>query len=80
MVDTFRCQLPTRSPWLMPLEPIFGWTKHQVLGGRLFQTVAQLQAAVERYFHQRVAQAKERRDQAWVKAQPVPAQKSLSVL
>lgn len=74
------CQLPTRSPWLMPLEPIFGWTKHQVLGGRLFQTVAQLQAAVERYFHQRVAQAKERRDQAWVKAQPVPAQKSLSVL
>jgi transposase len=74
------CQLPTRSPWLMPLEPIFGWTKHQVLGGRLFQTVAQLQAAVESYFHQRVAQAKERRDQAWVKAQPVPAQKSLSVL
>jgi len=74
------CQLPTRSPWLMPLEPIFGWTKHQVLGGRLFQTVAQLQDAVESYFHQRVAQAKERRDRAWVKAQPVPAQKSLSVL
>jgi hypothetical protein len=63
----------------MPLEPIFGWTKHQVLGGRLFQTVAQLQAAVERYFQQRVAQAKERRDQVWVKAQPVPAQKPLSV-
>ena len=74
------CQLPTRSPWLMPLEPIFGWTKHQVLGGRLFQTVAQLQAAVESYFHQRVAQAKERRNRAWVKAQLVPAQKSLSVL
>ena len=74
------CQLPTRSPWLMPLEPIFGWTKHQILGGRLFQTVAQLQAAVESYFHQRVAQAKERRDQACAKAQPVPAQKSLSVL
>ncbi len=74
------CQLPTRSPWLMPLEPIFGWTKHQILGGRLFQTVTQLQAAVESYFHQRVAQAKERRDQACAKAQPVPAQKSLSVL
>jgi transposase len=74
------CQLPTRSPWLMPLEPVFGWTKHQVLGGRLFQTVAQLQAAVERYFHQRVAQAKERRDRVCVRAQPVPAQKSLSVL
>ena len=62
------CQLPTRSPWLMPLEPIFGWTKHQVLGGRLFETVAQLQAAVERYFHQRIDQAKERRDRDWVKA------------
>ena len=74
------CQLPTRSPWLMPLEPIFGWTKHQVLGGRLFETVAQLQAAVESYFHQRVAEAKERRNRAWVKAQPIPAQKSLSVL
>ena len=74
------CQLPTRSPWLMPLEPIFGWTKHQILGGRLFQTVAQLQAAVESYFHQRVAQAKKRRDQACARAQPVPAQKSLFVL
>jgi transposase len=74
------CQLPTRSPWLMPLEPIFGWTKHQVLGGRLFQTVAQLQAAVERYFYQRVAQAKERRDRAWAKVQPVTVEKSASVL
>ena len=74
------CQLPTRSPWLMPLEPIFGWTKHQVLGGRLFQTVAQLQAAVELNFHQRVAQAKERRDRAWARAQPATAEKSVSVL
>jgi hypothetical protein len=24
------CQLPTRSPWLMPLESIFGWVKHRV--------------------------------------------------
>ena len=74
------CQLPTRSPWLMPLEPIFGWTKHQVLGGRLFQTVAQLQAAVELHFHQRVAQSKERRDRIWARAQPTPAEKSVSVL
>jgi hypothetical protein len=64
----------------MPLEPIFGWTKHQVLGGRLFQTIAQLQAAVERYFHQRIAQAKERRDRAWFKAQLMPTQNSVSVL
>jgi hypothetical protein len=62
------CFLPTRSPWLMPLEPIFGWIKRQVLGGRWFQTVVKLQAAVEHYFRQRVAQAKERRDQAWAAA------------
>ena len=62
------CQLPTRSPWLMPLESVFGWTKHQVLGGRPFETVAELQAAVERHFRQRVASAKERRDQAWTAA------------
>jgi len=59
------CRLPTRSPWLMPLEPIFGWIKHQVLGARLFQTVTELQTAVELYFRQRVVLAKERRDQAW---------------
>jgi transposase len=74
------CQLPTRNPWLMPLEPIFGWTKHQMLGDRLFQTISQLQTAVERYFYQRVAQAKDRRDQAWVEVEPVPWQKSVSVL
>jgi transposase len=74
------CQLPTRSPWLMPLEPIFGWTKHQVLGDRLFETVDELQAAVEQHFRQRVAQAKERRDRAWAKALAAAAQKSRSVL
>lgn len=62
------CQHPTRSPWLMPLEAIFGWIKHHVLGGRLFDTVAELQLAVERYFRQRVAAAKERHDRAWRKA------------
>ena len=74
------CQLPTRSPWLMPQEPIFGWIKHQVLGGRLFQTVAELQAAVELCLHQRVAQAKERHDRTWTKAQLTTAEKSVSVL
>jgi hypothetical protein len=74
------CQLPTRSPWLMPLEPIFGWTKHQILGGLLFETVDHLQTAVERYFHRRVEQAKERRDRAWIQAQSGPAQKPVSVL
>ena len=74
------CQLPTRSPWLMPLEPIFGWTKRQILGDRLFETVAELQAAVEHHFCQRVAQAKERRDRAWAKALAEAAPKSRSVL
>lgn len=55
---------PTRSPWLMPLESVFGWVKHQVLGGRIFKTVSELQQAVELAFQQRVAQAKKRHDKA----------------
>ena len=62
------CYLPTRSPWLMPLEAVFGWVKHEVLGDRSFETVAELQAAVERAFEQRVAAAKERRDRTWAKS------------
>ena len=53
---------PTRSPWLMPLEAIFGWVKHQVLGDRIFQTVSELQQAVEVAFWQRVAPARKRHD------------------
>jgi transposase len=73
------CPLPTRSPWLMPLEPIFGWLKHQVLGGHLFETIAALQAAVERYFRDRIEQARKRRDRAW-NASLTTASKSRSVL
>jgi hypothetical protein len=62
------CYLPTRSPWLMPLEPIFGWIKHHILGNRLFQAVNNLQGAVEDGFRQRVAAAKKRRDKAWTAA------------
>ena len=74
------CQHPTRSPWLMPLEAIFGWVKHQVLGDRLFETVTALQAAVERYFRQRVAQAKERHDRTQTNTPATTVQKSRSVL
>ena len=74
------CPLPTRSPWLMPLEPIFGWIKHQVLGGRLFETVVALQAAVECYLHQRVDQARRRRDRAWNTALATIPANSRSVL
>lgn len=62
------CELPSRSPWLMPLEPIFGWIKRQVLGDREFATLAELQAAVERHFRRRVKEARERRHRAWTKA------------
>lgn len=55
---------PTRSPWLMPLEAIFGWVKHQVLGGRVFETLLELRQAVELAFRQRVAWAKDRHDKA----------------
>jgi transposase len=59
------CLLPTRSPWLMPLESVFGWIKHQILGDRFFKAIAELQAAVERCFRRRVARAKMRRDKSW---------------
>lgn len=74
------CQLPSRSPWLMPLESVFGWIKHQMLGDRSFETVAELQAAVETCFHQRTTSAKERRDQTWAKNLEKVAQKSISVV
>ena len=66
------CHLPTRSPWLMPLEPIFGWIKHRVLGDRFFSTVADLQAAVERAFECRIATAQEPRERTWTQS-PAPA-------
>lgn len=59
------CLLPTRSPWLMPLEAIFGWIKHQLLGDRLFETIADLRMAVEYCFQLRVTDAKLRRNRAW---------------
>jgi len=74
------CELPSRSPWLMPLEPIFGWIKRQVLGDREFDTTADLQAAVEQHFWQRVKEAQERRQQAWTKSSEVDHKKSRSVL
>jgi hypothetical protein len=39
--------------------------KVEVLGGRLFRTVAELQAAMECYSCERVAEAKKRRGRAW---------------
>jgi transposase len=59
------CYLPVRSPWLMPLEAIFGWVKHQVLGPRLFETLEALHGAVEQAFRHRVAEAQPRRACYW---------------
>jgi hypothetical protein len=52
----------------MPLDSISGWINLQILGDRLFDAIAKLQAAVERCFRRRVAQARERRDKAWAMA------------
>lgn len=74
------CYHPTRSPWLMPLEAIFGWTKHQVLGDRIFESVSALQKAVQLAFQQRVTQAKKRHDRAVQEFLAAFGQKSRSVL
>ena len=74
------CYHPSRSPWLMPLEPIFGWVKCHVLGGRVFETIAELTDAVVECFQQRVGAAKERRDQMFGRTLTLPLQKSGSVL
>lgn len=71
--------LPSRSPWLMPLEAVFGSVKHRVLGNCTFETLAQLRLAVELAFCHRVAEAKKRRDCRWTRALYIP-QKSMAVL
>ena len=71
--------LPSRSPWLMPLEAVFGAVKHRVLGDRTFDSLAELRLAVERAFMNRVAQAKKRRDCRWAKALAL-SEKSMSIL
>jgi hypothetical protein len=52
----------------MPLESIFGWIKHRVLGNRCFCTVTDLQAAVIRAFESRIATAQRRRERAWAQS------------
>lgn len=73
------CWLPSRSPWLMPLEAVFGAVKHRVLGDHTFDALAELRVAVERAFVNRVAQAKKRRDCRWARALALP-ENSMSVL
>jgi hypothetical protein len=51
--------LPIKSPWLMPLEPIFGQTKRAV-GGADDATLTDLQGAVERRLRHRNIRVAER--------------------
>ncbi len=44
--------LPIRSPWLMPLEPVFGQTK-RAIGTQRRDQMADLKAAVERRLQRR---------------------------
>lgn len=46
--------LPKKSPWLMPLEPVFGQTKRAV-GSKQRRDMADLQSAVERRLERRNA-------------------------
>lgn len=46
--------LPKKSPWLMPLEPVFGQTK-RAIGMRERRDMTELQAAVERRLQRRNA-------------------------
>ena len=45
--------LPSRSPWLNPLEPVFGQAKRHVLGGRAVPQPSKLKQKTERYFKHR---------------------------
>ena len=53
----------------MPLEPVFGWTKHQVLGPRVFASLDELKQSVERAFQHRIAEAQPRRARYYDAAQ-----------
>lgn len=45
--------LPSRSPWLNPIEPVFGQAKRHVVGGRAVSEPRELKRKTERYFKQR---------------------------
>lgn len=45
--------LPSRSPWLNPIEPVFGQAKRRVLGRRMIAQPSVLKRKTESYFKQR---------------------------
>jgi len=45
--------LPSRSPWLNPLEPVFGQAKRHIVGRRAIPQPARLKRKTESYFKRR---------------------------
>ncbi len=45
--------LPSRSPWLNPLEPVFGQAKRRIVGRRTIPQPARLKRKTESYFKRR---------------------------
>jgi transposase len=45
--------LPSRSPWLNPIEPVFGQAKRHVVGRRAVPEPRELKRKTERYFNRR---------------------------
>lgn len=60
--------LPSRSPWLNPIEPVFGQAKRRVLGRRAVPQPSELKRKVERYFKQREKRLERDRKKAGSKA------------
>jgi transposase len=46
-------RLPSRSPWLNPIEPVFGQAKRRLVGRRLVPQPNRLKQKTERYFNRR---------------------------
>ena len=46
-------RLPSRSPWLNPIEPVFGQAKRRIVGRRLVRPPSVLKRKTERYFRAR---------------------------
>lgn len=45
--------LPSRSPWLNPIEPVFGQAKRRIVGRRMVPQPARLKRKTESYFKRR---------------------------
>jgi transposase len=65
--------LPSHSPWLNPIEPVFGQAKRHVVGNDTEPQPAKLKRSTERYFKRR----EHRLNLKSQRAHPLPAQAAL---